>query len=83
MPVSRPRVYLIDFEVAVDFPEDCPIDQRVCLGIPNDGSLTNPEKYARQRPPEVESGMPYDPFKLDVWQLGASFADFTVRGFRS
>ncbi|KIP02646.1 hypothetical protein PHLGIDRAFT_122298 [Phlebiopsis gigantea 11061_1 CR5-6] len=79
MPVSRPRVYLIDFEVAIDFPEGYPIDQRVCVGIPTEGLLTNPDKYARQRPPETESGMPYDPFRLDVWQLGTSFADFTSR----
>lgn len=76
--VSRPRVYLIDFEVAVEFPHDCPADQRVCVGIPLDGSLTEPEKYTRQCPPELEFDKPYDPFKLDVWQLGASFTDFSV-----
>ena len=29
-------------------------------------------------PPEVLSGKPYDPFKLDVWQLGKSISDFKV-----
>ncbi|KAF9560872.1 hypothetical protein CPC08DRAFT_459215 [Agrocybe pediades] len=27
-------------------------------------------------PPECETGEPYNPFKLDVWQLGAAFEDF-------
>ncbi|KAG5719374.1 hypothetical protein E4T56_gene13533 [Termitomyces sp. T112] len=58
--ISRPRVYLIDFEVAMQFSEDCPIEQRVC----------------RQCPPEVKSGKPYDPFKLDVWQLASSLHKF-------
>ncbi|KAG5353004.1 hypothetical protein C0989_011152 [Termitomyces sp. Mn162] len=26
--------------------------------------------------PEVESGRPYDPFKLDVWQLASSLHEF-------
>ncbi|KAG5353006.1 hypothetical protein C0989_011154 [Termitomyces sp. Mn162] len=56
--ISRPRIYLIDFEVSVQFPEDCPIENR------------------RQCPPEVESGKPYDPFKLDVWQLASSLHKF-------
>ncbi|KAG5719375.1 hypothetical protein E4T56_gene13531 [Termitomyces sp. T112] len=58
--ISRPRIYLIDFEVSVQFSEDCPIENRVC----------------RQCPPEVESGKPYDPFKLDVWQLASSLHKF-------
>ena len=29
-------------------------------------------------PPEFLSGEPYDPFKLDMWQLGKSFSDFKV-----
>ena len=71
---SRPRVYLIDFEVAVHFDEDLPPEQCVCQGPPMGGSF--PGSYGRRMPPEVASGAPYDPFKLDVWQLGISFADF-------
>ncbi|KAG6889430.1 hypothetical protein C0995_001198 [Termitomyces sp. Mi166 len=73
---SRPRVYLIDFEVAIQFPEDCPAEQRVCVGLPLGGSFPSPEMYNRQCPPEVESGKPYDPFKLDVWQLASSLHKF-------
>ncbi|KAI0757688.1 kinase-like domain-containing protein [Daedaleopsis nitida] len=42
--VERPRVYLHDFEAAVQFPE-------------------------------VLSGAPYDPYKVDIWQLGSSLAN--------
>ena len=34
-------------------------------------------------PPEVLSGKPYDPFKLDVWQLGKSISDFKVPSMAS
>ncbi|KAG6889432.1 hypothetical protein C0995_001200 [Termitomyces sp. Mi166 len=74
--ISRPRVYLIDFEVAIEFPEDCPIDKRVCVGPPVGGSFSSPDMYNRQCPPEVKSGGPYDPFKLDVWQLASSLSKF-------
>ena len=76
--VSRPRVYLIDFEVAIQFPEDCSPEERVCVGPPLGGSFPSPEMYNRQVPPEVESGKPYDPFKLDVWQLASSLHEFKV-----
>jgi len=70
--ISRPRVYLIDFETAVQFPEGCPSIERVSVGYP----VTVVEKYARLHAPELVSGKPYSPFKLDVWQLGNSFSDF-------
>ncbi|KAI0757694.1 hypothetical protein C8Q80DRAFT_1134923 [Daedaleopsis nitida] len=69
--VQRPRVYLHDFESAVQFPKDCPVDKRVLVGTPC-GSW---ESYGRQSPPEVLSGAPYNPFKVDVWQLGFSLSD--------
>ncbi|KAG6812362.1 hypothetical protein H0H92_003262 [Tricholoma furcatifolium] len=78
MAVSRPRVYLIDFEVAIEFPEDCPVEQCTCVGPPIGGSFPSIEMYKRQRPPEVDSGKPYDPFKLDVWQLASSMSGFKV-----
>ncbi|GJE86786.1 kinase-like domain-containing protein [Phanerochaete sordida] len=74
-PVSHPRVYLIDFECAIDFPADCPEGQRHCVGLPIGDTMTT-EGYLRPVPAEVAVGMPYDPFKLDVWQLGTSFSDF-------
>ena len=76
---TRPRVYLIDFEVAIQFPSECPETERLSMGLPLGGSFTNPEKYARPHAPECAPGMAYSPFKLDVWQLGISFTDFKVR----
>jgi serine/threonine protein kinase len=75
---TRPRVYLIDFEVAIQFPAGCPESERVSKGLPLGGSFTEPEHYARRHAPEFASGMAYNPFKLDVWQLGTSFSDFKV-----
>ena len=78
---TRPRVYLIDFEVAIQFPAECPDSECVSMGLPLGGSFdfAHPEKYARRHAPEFASGMAYSPFKLDVWQLGISFSDFKVR----
>lgn len=73
---SRPRVYLIDFEVAIQFPSECPLDQCTTTGFPLGGSFTNPATYGRPHAPEFTSGKPYSPFKLDIWQLGTSLNDF-------
>ncbi|PIL24527.1 hypothetical protein GSI_14283 [Ganoderma sinense ZZ0214-1] len=73
-PISKPRVYVIDFELAIRFPLGSPKEERVCVGRPSGGSLPGPS--GRPMPPEVLSGEPYDPFKLDVWQLGDSLSDF-------
>ena len=70
--ISRPRVYLIDFETAVQFPAGCPLTERVSVGCPV------AEKYARPHAPEFAFGKAYCPFKLDVWQIGHSFSDFKV-----
>ncbi|CAL1711537.1 unnamed protein product [Somion occarium] len=74
--ISRPRVYLIDFEVAVEFPSELPMEARVSVGPPSGGSINIADGWGRPVPPEVDSGMPYSPFKLDVWQLGYSFITF-------
>ena len=76
---TRPRVYLIDFEVAIQFPAECPETERVSTGLPLGGSFTEPEHYARRQAPEFATGFAYCPFKLDVWQLGISFSNFKVR----
>lgn len=83
-PISRPRVYLIDFEMAVEFPEDSPLDECTCTGFPLPETFSSGlNRYARVRLPEFTSGKPYDPFKLDVAQLRYSFADLkpTVSSF--
>ncbi|KAI0636466.1 hypothetical protein C8Q77DRAFT_1246522 [Trametes polyzona] len=72
-PRSRPRVFLTDFEAAVMFSDKTPFEQCLVSGYPIGESY---ETYTRPVPPEVESGEPYDPFKLDVWQLGKSLEDF-------
>ncbi|TRM63892.1 hypothetical protein BD626DRAFT_568504 [Schizophyllum amplum] len=77
VPVSAPRVFLIDLETAIEFPADCPPSERTCTGLPNISSLAgDPDVYAPPRIPEMATGEPYDPFKLDVWQLATSFEDF-------
>lgn len=76
--VSRPRVYLIDFEVAVEFPENCPPAERISIGYPLGGSFTQPEMYSRPLAPEIDLDRPYCPFKLDIWQFGSSFRNFKV-----
>ena len=76
---SHPRVYLIDFEVAVEFPPDSSPEERVSVGYPSGGSLVDPDEYTRPIPPELtDRDRGYCPFKLDVWQLGTSFAEFSV-----
>ena len=43
--ISHPRVYLIDFETAVQFPEGCPLTERVSVDLPI------LEKYTRPHAP--------------------------------
>ncbi|CAL1711514.1 unnamed protein product [Somion occarium] len=76
VPISRPRVYIIDFEFAVEFPPDCPAEDRVSVGYPLCKWYPS-TGYSRPAPPEVECGKPYCPFKLDVWQLGVVFTDWS------
>lgn len=78
LTISRPRVFLNDFETAVYFKEDVPAHARTCVGLPLCPSFPLPERYFRRVPEEVLSGNPYDPFKLDVWQFGTSLSDFKV-----
>ena len=70
---------MTDFEVAVYLPHDLAHAERMCQGIPSGGSFPDdPARYTRPVPPEVSSGRPHCPFKLDVWQLGTSFSEFKV-----
>ncbi len=70
VPICRPRVFINDFETAHEFPPHTPEEERRLTGLPGD-------KYVKDVPPEVAIG-PYDPFKVDVWQLAHSFSDFEV-----
>lgn len=73
---SRPRVYLTDFEVAVEFPPECPAEQRVSTGFPLGGSIPAPGMYSRPRAPEFASVAAYSPSKFDIWQLSKSLSNF-------
>ncbi|KAK0236976.1 hypothetical protein EDD85DRAFT_1007503, partial [Armillaria nabsnona] len=59
--VSRPRVYLIDFEAAQEYPPDHPW----MTGYPLCSSFPDIATYSRPRPPEMLTPeKPYSPFKL-------------------
>ncbi len=68
VPISRPRVYLNDFEHAFKHSPGT-----------TSTSVTLPAEYQRPIAPEMHSGSQYEPFKPDVWQLANSFSDFQVR----
>lgn len=72
IPISRPRVFLTDFEMAHEFPPEVPNEERLLIGTPI-------PDYQRPIPPEMVSGKPYDPLKADIWQLAESFSDLRVR----
>ncbi|KAK0232451.1 hypothetical protein EDD85DRAFT_1025996 [Armillaria nabsnona] len=68
---TRPRVYLIDFETAVDFPEDSRLEERVVTGYP-----FPLDSYGRPVAPEFQVFDTYDPFALDIWQFGSDLTRF-------
>ncbi|KAF8884760.1 kinase-like domain-containing protein [Gymnopilus junonius] len=70
--VTRPRVYIIDFESAIEFPEDSLAHERLCSGVP----VPPREIYRRQIPAELESDEPYNPFQLDIWQFGLDIHEY-------
>lgn len=70
---TRPRVYLIDFETAVDFPEDSRPEERVVTGYP-----FPLHSYGRPVAPEFQVSDTYDPFALDIWQFGSDLTRFRV-----
>ncbi|CAA7262691.1 unnamed protein product [Cyclocybe aegerita] len=62
--VVKPRVYLIDFETAIDMSDP----EQLCRGLPFPD-----DKYFRPRAPELSTpDEPYCPFRLDIWQFGTS-----------
>ncbi|EJD54038.1 hypothetical protein AURDEDRAFT_157291 [Auricularia subglabra TFB-10046 SS5] len=67
-------VYLIDFEMAVCFdPKSAPSTQVVSSKPYLE--ITPDTGYLRPAAPELVDDQPYNPFMLDVWQLGTYFAD--------
>ena len=68
----RPRVYMIDFETAVEFAPDTPPEKRLCNSLPLPA-----DQYRRQRPNELTCDtLLYCPFSLDVWQFGYDLVNF-------
>ncbi|KAI0636473.1 hypothetical protein C8Q77DRAFT_504339 [Trametes polyzona] len=65
VPVARPRVYVNDFEYAVQLPPGATL-----------ASLHPVPGYMRGVAPEVRSEKPHDPFKQDVWSLANSFTSY-------
>ncbi|KAK0445124.1 hypothetical protein EV421DRAFT_1797685, partial [Armillaria borealis] len=68
---TRPRVYLIDFETVVDFPEDSIPEECVVTGYP-----FPLDYYGRPVAPEFQVSDTYDPFALDIWQFGSDLTRF-------
>ncbi|KAH9913568.1 kinase-like domain-containing protein [Epithele typhae] len=74
--VDQPRVYLHDFELACSFPEGTPPEEQMCVGPLYGGTISKSAPADHRCSPEVLTGEPYSPYKLDVWQLGTSFSEF-------
>lgn len=72
--IIRPRVYIIDFETAVAFPDNSDPTERLVVGLPFPPELP----YERPLPPELILVDPYCPFRLDIWQLGTGLHKFNV-----
>jgi serine/threonine protein kinase len=71
---TRPRVYIIDFESAVEFDINTKLEDCLIGGLPFPDDV-----YERPRAPEFsESGRPHCPFKSDIWQFGSGFNCFRV-----
>ncbi|KAK0445118.1 kinase-like domain-containing protein [Armillaria borealis] len=68
---TRPRVYLIDFKTAVDFPENSTPEERVVTRYP-----FPLDSYGRPVAPEFQVSDTYDPFALDIWQFGSDLMRF-------
>lgn len=66
------KIFLIDFECAVCFSPDSEPASRLVTGPPLEG-------YDRPMPPEMEGTEPYDPFAVDIWQVGFCL-DSTLAG---
>ena len=63
VPTVRPRVYLNDFERAMELP----------TGVLSAETDPLNDEYLRIVAPEARSGQPYDAFKADIYALGNLF----------
>ena len=69
----RPRVFIIDFEDAVMFPEGTKTEDMVVPKFPR-----VLEECGRPIPPEARLSKPYCPFRADMWQFGEILVHFKV-----
>ena len=58
--MSKPKYYIIDFDGSVWFPADMPAELRTATG----------KHGADDEVPEMSQSVPYDPFKVDIFQFG-------------
>ncbi|KAK7461110.1 hypothetical protein VKT23_009036 [Stygiomarasmius scandens] len=72
---SHPRVYLTDFETAIQFSEG---EAFICYGLPVGGPI-DLNSYGRSSPDDVLSGLGYNPFPVDAWQF---FTGLEQLGFK-
>lgn len=70
---TRPRVYIIDFETAIQFSDDD--KERVTDAFP----VSDRTLYCRPLAPELRiPGTMYCPFRLDVWQISTDIQRFKL-----
>ena len=70
VPARRPTVYIVDLGCAVYFPEHTPLDSCLSTSCPI-------VDYGRPQPPDINWAS-YNPFHLDLWQLGHEFGRIKV-----
>jgi len=68
---TRPRVYIIDFETAVEFDINTKLEDCLISGMPFPDDV-----YERERAPECNGSGPHCPFQSDIWQFGSGFSCF-------
>jgi len=66
--IARSRVYLVDFETAIDLPEDSVPSERLVSGLPYLPGFSG--TYSRPTPQGLDINVPHCPFKMDIWQFG-------------
>jgi len=70
---ARPRVYIIDFETAIDFDAHEGLENCLAIGFPFPNEI-----YERPLAPELDGDEPYCPFMLDIWQFAQGLEHFRV-----
>ncbi|KAL8283408.1 hypothetical protein RQP46_005818 [Phenoliferia psychrophenolica] len=69
---KSPQYYINDYEWSVQFSPDSSESSMLVQGFPLQAYGITLDEYKRPIPPEVLTGEPYCPFRMDVFQLGTS-----------